>query len=108
MIEGDLINWIVSINIMFSPKNIHLTQTAYLKKMLKHFRMKECRPVNTLLENQNLITDSGKAIETTKFQAIIGCLMYAAVGTRPDIAYAVTFLAQSVSHLKPDHWIVAK
>lgn len=34
--------------------------------------------------------------------------MYAAVGTRPDIAYAVTYLAQFASHPGPDHWIAAK
>lgn len=70
--------------------------------------MKECRPVSTPLENQSLMTHPEEAIKTSEFQAIIGSRMYAAVGTRPDIAYAVTFLAQFSSHPGPDQWIAAK
>lgn len=34
--------------------------------------------------------------------------MYAAVVTRPDIAYAVTFLSQFSSHPGPNHWVAGK
>lgn len=108
MTGGEPIKWMVGINILFSPENIRLSQMAYLERVLERFGRKECRLVSTPLENQSLTTHPREAIETTEFPAVIGCLMYAAVGTRLDIAYAVTFLLQFSSHPGPDHWVAAK
>lgn len=87
----DPINWMVGINIIFSPDNIRLSQTTYIQRVLEQFDLKQCRPVSTQLENQALTMHSGEAFETTQFQAVIGCFMYAAVGTRPEITCTVTF-----------------
>lgn len=108
MTGGDPITWMVGINIVFSFENIHLFQTPYLERGLKRFSMKDCRPVSTPLENQSLTTHLREPIETTEFQALIGCLMYAAMGTSPDIAYAVLFLSLFSSHPGAYHWVAAK
>jgi len=42
------------------------------------------------------------------FAALIGCLMYLALGTCLDIAYAVTKLAQHTSNPKSIHWTALK
>lgn len=81
MTGGDRINWMVGINIVFSSEYIRLSQTAYLERVLKHFGMRECRPVSTPLKNQSLTRNPGKAIQTTKFQVVIGSLMYCQTGT---------------------------
>ncbi|XP_071626304.1 uncharacterized protein [Temnothorax longispinosus] len=42
------------------------------------------------------------------FQRLIGALMYLAVSTRPDIAYAVNFLSQFNTNYSTEHWLAAK
>lgn len=42
------------------------------------------------------------------FATLIGCLMYLALGTRPDIAYTVNKLAQYTSNPQPPHWTAVK
>ena len=42
------------------------------------------------------------------YQAAIGSLLYAAIFTRPDIAYAVQTLAQFCSNPGPTHWQAVK
>ncbi|TFY52997.1 hypothetical protein EVJ58_g9696 [Rhodofomes roseus] len=47
-------------------------------------------------------------MKTKPYQAIVGSLMYAALGTRPDISYAVQSLSQYNSRPNEDHWKAAK
>jgi hypothetical protein len=42
------------------------------------------------------------------YRSIIGSLLYACLGTRPDIAFAVLALAQFSSMPKLDHWKAAE
>ena len=42
------------------------------------------------------------------YATMIGSLMYAALGTRPDIAYTTNRLAQFMSRPQPEHWTAVK
>ena len=39
----------------------------------------------------------------SRYQTVIGSLLYLMLGTRPDIAFAVTKLAQYAANLSQDH-----
>ena len=43
-----------------------------------------------------------------EYQAIIGCLTYATVATRPDLSAAVGALSEFMSNPGPEHWIGVK
>ena len=43
------------------------------------------------------------AAEITRYQSIIGSLLYLMIGTRPDISYAVTHLSQFSTNPSEDH-----
>ena len=45
---------------------------------------------------------STNADDVRKFQALVGSLLYAAMNTRPDIAYAVGMLCRCMSKPKED------
>ena len=45
---------------------------------------------------------------THSYANLIGSLMYLAIATRPDIAYAINKLAQFTSVPKPKHWTAVK
>jgi hypothetical protein len=46
-------------------------------------------------------------MERTPYRSLIGSLMYIAIGTRPDIAYAVGRLASFLDCYRPEHWQAA-
>jgi hypothetical protein len=73
--------------------------------------MESCNPVSTPLDSNVSLspaTSNDDLITNFPFQAIIGSLMYAAVGTRPDISFAVQALSQfNVAHT-PIHCTAAK
>ena len=69
--------------------------------------MWECKPVVVLMNTQLLVAKTGyKATTTfrTKYQSAIGSLIYAILGTRPDIAYFVFVINCYSSNPDPRHW----
>lgn len=58
--------------------------------------------------NPSLYADVNSESLTKIYQALIGCLLFLALCTRPNIAYSVMFLAQFNSKPLPRHLIAAK
>ena len=48
------------------------------------------------------------AIKDIPYSSIVGILMYSAVCTRPDIAYAVSVLGRYLANLGNEHWVAVK
>jgi len=91
--------------------SIYLSQRSYVQEILNRFGMQDCKPVSTpLAPGVKLIKDSEAMINenTFPFKELLGSLMYAALGTRPDIAHALSMLGQFSSCYSRDHWVAAK
>ncbi|GJS66639.1 zinc finger, CCHC-type containing protein [Tanacetum coccineum] len=81
---------ILGIKIKRENKRIVITQSHYIKKILKKFNRKDCSPVSTPIDPvEKLKPNTGKPMDQLEYSRAIGCLMYAMTSTRPDIAYAV-------------------
>ena len=89
---------------------INLTQTQYVGKILDRFGMSKSTPVKMPLDPNVKLTKTpkGEHHDIPQYAAAIGSLMYAAIGTRPDIAYAVQHLSQFTSNPSPAHWSAIK
>ena len=88
-----------------------LDQHAYLDKVLECFSMTNAKSVPTPLpSNWVPKVAEGKASPELlrSFQSIIGSLLYLMIGTRPDIAYAVTKLVQFAANPSQEHLNSAK
>lgn len=103
---GD-INWLLGIQIDMTPEGIKLSQGAFIDKILQRFGMHDSNPVSTPIEpNATLSRDSGTPLQSaTRYQQIVGSIMYLVTATRPDLAFTITFLSQFSSaptdlHLK--------
>ena len=90
---------------------IYIDQVDYLDKVLKHFNMESASVAATPLpagwkpsENKEEPDAKRRAL----YQSIIGSLLYIMLGTRPDICYAVTKLAQFASNPSQEHLDKAK
>lgn len=97
---------------------LRLSQKHYLERVLERFGMADSHPVYTPLDpNVKLVKREAsdphsitaeEAKLTRLYQAAIGSLMYAALGTRPDLAFTVQHLSQFCSAPSPAHWTAVK
>lgn len=99
MKDGGKASFILGIRIRrdVEGKRLALDRSTYIRKFLRDYDMEDCRPVTTPIDGYHALTPSGPADERTnqvEYQKRIGSLMYAMVGTRPDIAFAVCKLSQ--------------
>lgn len=94
-----------------SKRILYLDQKKYIHIVLERFNMTSCNAVSTPMETGLKLLprkDQASPKETNEYQKLMGCLEYAAMATRPDIAFAVHKLAQFSSNPDSDHFNAAK
>jgi hypothetical protein len=93
----------------------NISQQHYLEELLKELNMQDCKPSTISMSKGevNALTardTGGKKLDTNShalYRQIVGKLMYAMVGTRPDLAYTLSVLGRFAA---PDtyHMALAK
>lgn len=84
---------------------LKLSQGSYLCKVLKNFMMEESKPVSTPMGSHfklsstkvELRSEVHSLMESVPYSNAVGSLMYAMIGNRPDIAYAVGLVSRFMS-----------
>jgi transposase InsO family protein len=114
---GEL-HWLLNLKIERDKqsKSISFSQGAYIDKITKRFNLQDAKPYSTPLDSnvkltkeQCPTTDREKhAMAKTPYREAIGSLMWAAVATRPDIAFAVSLLSQFLENPGEIHWNAVK
>ena len=82
-------------------RTIYIDQELYIQSMLQKYKFQDSHPVSTPAEPGTNLRPAGTddSLETTfPYAQIIGSLQFAALTTRPDIAYAVNNAAQFKNH----------
>lgn len=73
--------------------------------------MEDCKPSLTPMETGVILSKSTGSQDTCSkydYRGLIGSLMYIAVGSRPDIAHAISYLSQFNDCSSDSHWKTAK
>jgi len=96
-----------------SERLLTLHQKRYINKILTHHGMQDSRPSLTPLDSHIRLQPQTKETEATRFsldlyQSAVGSLMYAMLGTRPDIGYVVGLISQFNHAPLPEHWVAVK
>jgi hypothetical protein len=86
--------------------SINLSQQAYIGQLLKRFNLQDVKPVMTPLSSGICLTqDNSPTTEEEKrdmadvpYTSLIGALMYATIGTQPDIMFTVGALNRFLSN----------
>lgn len=91
---------------------LYLSQEAYVHKVLQQFGMSDYAPASTPIEASPL-PESGLeyiCLSSVKneYQRVIGSLMYIMLGTRGDIAYAVSAASRHLANPGPQHVKLAR
>lgn len=97
-----------------SNRTLHLSQTSYIRTILERFNMENAKPVPTPMES-GLINNNWSCPETqhepageVPYRQAIGSLMFLMVGSRPDIAFSVCYLAKFYEAPLLAHWKAVK
>ncbi|CAO1624372.1 unnamed protein product [Jaminaea pallidilutea] len=89
-------------------EGIRLHQRPYIEAVLKRTGMSDCHPASIPMSvSKELTTYEGEALpeeEKKEYLARIGCLLWIAMVTRPDISYAVSHLACFSASPGPEHF----
>ena len=84
------IKFFVGLQIQQKKDGIYITQSKYIKEILKKFGMEDSRLVGTPMSTRHKLSknDDSKEVDQTTYKSMIGKLQYA-IYTRPDISLAV-------------------
>ena len=114
---GEL-HWILGIEVkrVREARKIHLSQHSYIDSMLRRYGFEDLKPVSLPMETSIRLT-SAQSPSTTQeiahmrnipYQEAVGSLMYASLGTRPDITYAVQTVSRFSKNPGQAHWEAVK
>lgn len=104
------VDQIVGIKIDHRPEGIFLSQPHLTRSLLVEQGFEMSAATTPMVAGLHLETapTGSLAVEASKYLSVIGSLSYLAVGTRPDIAFSVNFLARFSACPQKDHWTALK
>ena len=88
-------------------KKIAIDQQHYIHRIIGRFKLQDAHPKKTPLSSSTKLTASTEDTididRKHRYQSMIGSLMYAMLGSRPDICFAVNKLSQYGSNPDEQH-----
>jgi hypothetical protein len=86
---GEL-SFFLGLQIRQRNQGIFISQTKYIREMLKKFGMEDCKPVTTPMQTSCKLSkdDDSKSTDQRKYRSMIGSLLYVTT-SRPDVMQAV-------------------
>jgi len=95
---------------------VHLSQHAYIDTILRRYNLADLKPLSTPMDHQvHLSSDQAPAsaaecamMRDVPYREAVGALNWAALATRPDIAFAVATVARFAANPGPAHWDAVK
>ena len=94
-----------------------MSSHLYVTELLDEWNLGSCKPASTPFPSNlldlpvaplNSLPDISDADLLSKFQRIVGCLLYLAISTRPDIAFYAMWLGQFNASPTRRHLLAAK
>jgi hypothetical protein len=112
------VSWLLGIEIKRNreARTISLSQQSYITSILQRFNFADAKPLSLPMDpNVQLTSEQSPvsvkdiaAMKHVPYREAVGSLMWAAVGTRPDIAFPVGVLSKFLDNPGPAHWEACK
>jgi Reverse transcriptase (RNA-dependent DNA polymerase) len=114
---GEL-HWMLGLEIKRDreARTIHISQHAYIDSILRRFNFDDLKPLSTPMDTSFRLTKEQAPASAAEhaimrhvpYREAVGALNWAALATRPDIAFAVATVARFASAPGPAHWEAVK
>ena len=88
-------------------RTLGIDQSQYIEKMVSNYQLPTRTAWTPIEKGYEFIGYDGESQITKKYQSLIGSLMYAMCGTRPDIAYGVSTLSRFNRNPSSEHYNAA-
>lgn len=89
--------------------NFEINQRTYIEKVIREFGLDKAKPsAIPLRTDYERVADESLLLNNDLYRKAIGCLLYLAINTRPDIAASVSILAQKVEQPTKGDWTEIK
>jgi Reverse transcriptase (RNA-dependent DNA polymerase) len=112
------LHWMLGLQIKRDreARTIHISQHAYIDSILQRFNFTDMKPLATPMDTSFRLTTEQAPATAAEYAAMrhvpyreaVGALNWAALATRPDIAFAVSTVAKFASNPGPAHWEAVK
>ena len=98
-------------------RRLWLSSHVYVSELLDEWNLSSCKPASTPFSSSvldllpapsNSLPDISDTDLLPKYQRLVGCLLYLAIATRPDIAYYAMWLGQFNAKPSRTHFLAAK
>ena len=108
------ISYFLGIEFHQSAGQITMSQSHYLKGVLKRYNMENCKPRSTPSEanldvyaSESDDSDHSPSPEdVTRYREIVGSLVYAMTCSRPDLTWIITKLSQHLARPTQADWMI--
>jgi hypothetical protein len=89
LLLGEL-SFFLGLQIRQSNQEIFISQTKYIREMLKRFGMEDCKPIITPMQTSCKLSkdDDSKSTNQRQYRSMISSLLYV-TSSRPDVMQAV-------------------
>ncbi|KAG5871041.1 hypothetical protein JTB14_021188 [Gonioctena quinquepunctata] len=91
-----------------NEKDLKITQTRMITRLLEKFSMTETRKVATPMEVNFQVKEEEPIINNVPYRRIICSLMYLSLVSRPDISYSVAYLSRFLDKPRKSTWEAGK
>ena len=111
MKDMGVLHYCLGVSVTIKDGVLQISQEQYIDKIMRKYKLQDCKTVSTPMDlNVKLVKDDGysKPVDVVQYQSMVGSLIYAAIATRPDIAYAVAALAKFNSSPTEAHLTAVK
>ena len=110
---GEL-HWILGIEVhkIWEDKQILLSQRSYIDSILRRYGFDDAKPVSTPMDTDVRLSSAQSPSSTKEFAKMrnipyhkaVGSLIYASLGTQPDITFAVQSISRFSTKPGIAHW----
>ncbi|KAJ3493647.1 hypothetical protein NLJ89_g10967 [Agrocybe chaxingu] len=106
----------IAINRNIQDYTVCLSQTALIDKTVLQFGQLDAHPISIPMDPglklhrpdpKDITLAERSQLDKLPYRSLVGCLIYLAIGTRPDISYAVQQLSQFLDCYTYAHWNAA-
>ena len=103
----------IAISRNITKQTVNLSQKALIDKIIQQFGQVDSHSVSTPMDpglklcrvdKSSLTKQDLERLTKLSYQLLVGCLIYLAVGTRPDISYSIQQLSQFLDCYTYAHW----
>uniref|UniRef100_A0AAV1UAI2 Reverse transcriptase Ty1/copia-type domain-containing protein n=1 Tax=Peronospora matthiolae TaxID=2874970 RepID=A0AAV1UAI2_9STRA len=89
--------------------SVTMCQRRYVEDILKRFGMSDCKAVTSPTDiSSRLIPSTAATKIDAPFREAVGALMHLMTATRPDIAFAVSYVTRFMENPQVEHWMAVK